>query len=148
MIFKEYLKKLEQDQPLFKDQEMENRRGLYGTLLDTKETLDTLGEMLHEEVVRLISKIDNAIASASPQTPFYETVLKTKEYIVELNKRMTSDVEKLTWKVEQNLAMQGTNLSKKNLMPQDKSLSSEDLERASRIHGSNFSDIPPDARRM
>lgn len=146
MIFKEYLKKREQDQPLFKDQEMENRRGLYGTLLDTKETLDTLSEMLHDEVIRLTGKIDNAIASASPQTPFYETVLKTKEYIVELNKRMTSDIEKLTWKVEQNLAMQGTNLS--NKAPQDKSLGSEDLERASRIHGSNFKDIPPDARRI
>lgn len=146
MIFKEYLKKREQDLPLFKDQEMESRRGLYGTLLDTKETLDTLSEMLHDEVVRLTSKIDNAIASASPQTPFYETVLKTKEYIVELNKRMTSDIEKLTWKVEQNLAMQGTNLS--NKAPQDKSLGSEDLERAARIHGSNFTDIPPDARRM
>lgn len=114
--------------------EFQKRQGLYTTIIDAKESLDTIRDMFGEEVDRLVSKMNQATGVASPDTPFHQIVIKTKDYIVKMKEQLVNQVEKLEWSLTKEMAEHGASLSRKN----PKGVGFEDWETASRVQLSKF----------
>jgi hypothetical protein len=93
--------------PLFQDEEQAANRGLYDVMSQAYQNLITLRDMLDQEVERIVSEMNAAMAGVPSQTPFYRTAHKTKGQIVSMKDKMIKEVERLTMALDNDFAKQG-----------------------------------------
>jgi hypothetical protein len=123
--------------------EFQNRRDLYSTLVDVRENIDALRQMLDDEVNRIVNDMDRAASISHLDTPFHRTVMVVKKELMGIRDGFNKQIVRLNMRLDHEAAKEGTSLSRKNLTrdpQQDQNVGHEDWEKADRAQSSDWPD--------
>ena len=121
--------------------DFQNARDLHSTLVDVKENLGALQQMLDDEVNRIVNDMDRAASLSHLDAPFHRTVMVAKSELMKIRDGFIKQIERLNMKMDHEAAKEGSYISRKSMTndPEwDQRANHEDWEKADRVQRSNW----------